>query len=243
MCARTASKGNDWGRTEDPWPYAEVVSGDGALHHSEDGSRPNSCANLCDRTFGAVSNKASEALGIWTATSPDTALDLNLEGSFGATRRGSVTTPSLPRLTDDGGEVDADTRTVLGSTGFTVDAVSTDVPDDDDTITQSSPVLGMTYYGADLLALGTCQEACVCFLALTGRTGSEAGVERDWDESRDPAERGRAEAAGRRRQRRRSREGFDSLDQRRCAWLPFWRSNHRGRSANPPPHSFHTTLM
>ena len=57
MCARTASKGNDWGRTEDPWPYAEVVSGDGALHHSEDGSRPNSCANLCDRTFGAVSNK------------------------------------------------------------------------------------------------------------------------------------------------------------------------------------------
>ena len=166
-------------------------------------------------------DKASEALGIWTATSPDTALDLNLEGPFGATRSGSVTTPSVPRLTDDGGEVDVDTRTVLGSTGFAVRAISTDAVDDENTITQSNTVPGMTHYGADLLALGTCQEACVCFLALTGRTGSEAGVERDWDEGRDPAERGRAEAAGRSRQRRRSHSGIDSLDHRRCAWLRF----------------------
>lgn len=95
--------------------------------------------------------KASEALGIWTATS--TALDLDLEGSFGATRSGDVTTPKLPRLTDDGGKVIADTREVLGSTGFTADAISTDVADDDNTITLSNTVLGMTHSGANLLAL------------------------------------------------------------------------------------------
>ncbi len=95
--------------------------------------------------------KASEALGIRTATG--TALELDLEGSFGATRSGDVTTPKLPRLTDDGGKVIADTREVLGSTGFTADAISTDVADDDNTITLSNTVLGMTHSGANLLAL------------------------------------------------------------------------------------------
>ena len=127
-------------------------------------------------------DEASEALGIWTAT--DTDQTLKVEGLFGATRSCSVTTPSLPRLTDDGGEVDVDTRTVLGSTGFAVCAKSTDAVDDENTVTLSNAVPGMTHYGADLLALGTCQEACVCFLALTGRTGTESGVE--WGLGREP---------------------------------------------------------
>ncbi|MDE0124643.1 MAG: hypothetical protein OXN97_08715 [Bryobacterales bacterium] len=96
-------------------------------------------------------DEASEALGIWTAT--DSGLELNLEGSFGATRSGAVTAPKLPRLTDDGGKVNADTRAVSGSTGFTVDAISTNVADDENTITLSNTVLGMTHSGANLLAL------------------------------------------------------------------------------------------
>ncbi|MDE0629240.1 MAG: hypothetical protein OXH99_22825 [Bryobacterales bacterium] len=80
-------------------------------------------------------------------------LELNPEGSFGATRSGSVTSPKLPRCTDDGGKVDAETRAVRGSTGFTVDAISTAVGDDENTITLSNTVLGMTHSGDDLLAL------------------------------------------------------------------------------------------
>lgn len=56
-------------------------------------------------------DEVSEVLGIWTGT--DTDQTLKVEGSFDATRSGSVTTPSLPRLTADSGKVIADTRAVL----------------------------------------------------------------------------------------------------------------------------------
>ena len=96
-------------------------------------------------------DEASEALGIWTATDED--LDLDLEGSFGATRTGAVTAPDLPRLTDDGGKVSAATREASGSTGFADDAISTDLADDENTITLSNTVLGMTHSGDNLVAL------------------------------------------------------------------------------------------
>ena len=95
--------------------------------------------------------EASEALGIWTAT--DDGLALNLEGSFGATRTGAVTAPALPRLTDDGGKVNSETRTVSGSADFLVNAISTDVADDENTITLSNTALGMTHSGNNLMAL------------------------------------------------------------------------------------------
>lgn len=60
MCARTASKRHDRGQTKDPWPGAKGVSGDGVLHHSEDGSRANSRANSCDRTLGAITTSADQ---------------------------------------------------------------------------------------------------------------------------------------------------------------------------------------
>lgn len=60
MCARTARNRNDRGQTEDPWPYAKGVSGDGALHHSKDGSRANSCANSRDWPFGAITTSADQ---------------------------------------------------------------------------------------------------------------------------------------------------------------------------------------
>lgn len=43
-------------------------------------------------------DEASEALGVWSAT--DDGLELRLEGSFGATRSGSVSAPSLPERRD-----------------------------------------------------------------------------------------------------------------------------------------------
>lgn len=60
MCARTASNRHDQLQTEDPWPYAKGVNGDAALHHSEDESRANSCANSCDRTLGAITTSADQ---------------------------------------------------------------------------------------------------------------------------------------------------------------------------------------
>ena len=60
MCARTASNRHDRLQTENPWPYAKGVSGDAALHHSEDESRANSCANSCDRTLSAITTSADQ---------------------------------------------------------------------------------------------------------------------------------------------------------------------------------------
>ena len=85
-------------------------------------------------------DEATEALGIWTATDPG--LDLNLEGSFGARRSGSVTAAKLPRLTDDGGEVAAASRVFL-QTGGTAPVISTDDPDDENTIEIQNAILGM----------------------------------------------------------------------------------------------------
>ncbi len=95
-----------------------------------------------DSTFRVqLVDEATEALGIWTLDK--TELDLDLEGSFGATRSGSVTAPKLPRLTDDGGEVDADTIALLLTSDNV--AISTDDPDDENTITLSNSALGMTH--------------------------------------------------------------------------------------------------
>lgn len=60
MCARTAINRHDWGQTEDPGPYAKGVRGDGALHHSQDGSRANSCSSSCDSTVGAITASADQ---------------------------------------------------------------------------------------------------------------------------------------------------------------------------------------
>lgn len=60
------------------------------------------------------------------------------------------------------------------------------------------------------------------------------------DENR---QRGRSEAAGRSRYRRRSREGLNALDHRRHAWLRCWRSDHRGLSDHRPPISSHTPFV
>ena len=49
--------------------------------------------------------------------------------------------------------MDGETRAAVGGAGFDVAAVSTDVADDDNTITLSNTVLGMTHSGANLLAL------------------------------------------------------------------------------------------
>ena len=88
--------------------------------------------------------EASEALGIWTAA--DSGLDLSLEGSFGATRSGSVTAPRLPRVSDDGGVVSATSRIFLPTTP--TPTISTDDPDDENTITLDNTLLGMAHTDA-----------------------------------------------------------------------------------------------
>ena len=137
---------------------AATANGDRGFYEFEDSASTTSTTVSFTRNLRSESatstfrvqlvDEASEALGIWTAT--DEGLDLDLEGSFGATRSGSVTAPKLPRLTDDGGEVNA-TTTVFLPTDDTPD-ISTDHPDDENTITLDNTLLGMTH-GTDLQAL------------------------------------------------------------------------------------------
>ena len=55
MFAGPAGEGYRRNRTGDPWPYPQGVGEAGAMHHSEDGSETDSCANSCDVTLGAIS--------------------------------------------------------------------------------------------------------------------------------------------------------------------------------------------
>ena len=63
MSARTAGEGHGLARTGDSWPCGKGVSGDAALHHSEDGSRAVSCAISCDTTLGAIRSEHDHVAG------------------------------------------------------------------------------------------------------------------------------------------------------------------------------------
>ena len=75
---------------------------------------------------------ATEALGAWQA--------FNLEGSFGATRSGTVTTPTLPSFTDRGDGVEAATRVVYIGTASFADAITAN--EEDNTFTLTTDNLG-----------------------------------------------------------------------------------------------------
>ena len=75
-------------------------------------------------------NDAREALGGWEA--------FNLKGSFGATRSGTVATPTLPSYNDRGDGVKTETRVVyIGSTS-SPNAISTTTEDNTFTLTRSN---------------------------------------------------------------------------------------------------------
>ena len=72
---------------------------------------------------------ATEALGVWQA--------FDLKGSFGATRSGSVTTPTLPSFTDRGDGVEAGSRVVYIGTTNSASAITTNEEDNTFTLTRA----------------------------------------------------------------------------------------------------------
>ena len=73
---------------------------------------------------------ATEALGAWRA--------FDLRGSFGATRSGTVTTPTLPSFTDRGDGVEAATRVVYIGTTSSAGAITTNEEDNTFTLTRAN---------------------------------------------------------------------------------------------------------
>ena len=105
-------------------------------------------ADSTDVTFEVqLLDDATEALGAWKA--------FDLEGSFGATRSGTVTTPTLPTFTDRGDGVEAATRVVYVGTTSSVDSLTTN--DEDNTFTLTRDNLGAPPgdFGANANAAGT----------------------------------------------------------------------------------------
>ena len=74
-------------------------------------------------------DEATEALGVWEA--------FGLEGSFGATRSGTVTTPTLPSFTDRGDGVDS-LVVYIGATHTPVGAITTNEEDNTFTLTRTN---------------------------------------------------------------------------------------------------------
>ena len=88
-------------------------------------------ADFTEVTFEVqLLDDATEALGVWKA--------FDLEGSFGATRSGTVTTPTLPSFTDRGDGVEAATRVVYIGTTSSVDAITTNEEDNTFTLTRDN---------------------------------------------------------------------------------------------------------
>ena len=77
-------------------------------------------------------DEATEALGAWAA--------FDLLGSFGATRSGTVATPTLPTFTDRGDGVEENSRVVYIGTTSSVSALTTE--DEDNTFTLDRDNLG-----------------------------------------------------------------------------------------------------
>ena len=75
-------------------------------------------------------DEATEALGVWQA--------FDLEGSFGATRSGTVTTPTLPSFTDRGDGVEAGSRVVYISDTSSLSAITTNEEDNTFTLTRTN---------------------------------------------------------------------------------------------------------
>ena len=88
-------------------------------------------ADSTDVTFEVqLLDEATEALGAWKA--------FDLQGSFGATRSGTVTTPTLPSFTDRGDGVEAATRVVYIGTTSSAGAITANEEDNTFTLTRAN---------------------------------------------------------------------------------------------------------